>query len=233
VVGEILLREILAARPFIKGNLLDIGCGKRPYSLVYDSLVENSVGTEVEFSPHGIVAADVICFGEALPFKPSCFDTVLCTEVLEHTKKPFQVINEVTRVLKPGGTLILSVPFIYPLHEAPNDYWRFTPHGLEIICNSLGLTPIYIRSKGGVGATIFSLGANLVVRLVNAISKLLRIHNPPLRDYKMIRWLIALPQWIYLWISKRTDVPSAVKELDYWLSPGYIILASRIEYPET
>lgn len=85
VVGKLLLQELLATRPFMKGRLLDVGCGKRPYSLIYDPLVEESVGTEVAFSLHGTVMADVICFGENLPFPSMSFDTILCTEVLEHT----------------------------------------------------------------------------------------------------------------------------------------------------
>jgi SAM-dependent methyltransferase len=148
VVGELTIKEILAARPYMKGRLLDVGCGKRPYALIYDSLVEQSVGTEVAFSPHGTLAADVINYAENLPFSDRSFDTILCTEVLEHTRRPQQVVQEFARVLKPGGYLLLTVPFIYPVHEAPHDYWRFTNYGLRAICEAAGLTPLYVHQKG-------------------------------------------------------------------------------------
>uniref|UniRef100_UPI00345D0282 methyltransferase domain-containing protein n=1 Tax=uncultured Chloroflexus sp. TaxID=214040 RepID=UPI00345D0282 len=84
LANELLLELILSARAYMKGRLLDVGCGKRPYSLIYDQLVAQSIGTEVVYSPHGVQAADLICLGEQLPFVDGAFDTVLCTEVLEH-----------------------------------------------------------------------------------------------------------------------------------------------------
>ena len=138
-VGELLLDEILVARPYFRGRLLDVGCGKRPYSLIYDRLVDTSVGTEVSFSPHGTADADVLARAEALPFRDNSFDTVVCTEVLEHTQDPFRAIRELSRLLTRDGHLLLSVPFLYPVHEAPHDYWRLTPHGLEAMLQSAGL----------------------------------------------------------------------------------------------
>ena len=229
VVGELLLEELLAARSHIKGRLLDVGCGTRPYSLIYEPLVDMSVGTEVAFSPHGIEAADVICCAEALPFISNSFDTILCTEVLEHTRQPFQVMQEFARLLHPGGYLLLSVPFIYPVHESPHDYWRFTAHGLEAICESAGLTLIYVHSKGGIVATLVSLWIHLTVRCVNALSKLLGL-SKPLREERAVRWFLAVPQWGYLWLSRlsRTRINLAwVSKLEWWMSPGYVVLAQR------
>jgi len=66
-----------------------------------------------------------------LPFRDEVFGVVVCTEVLEHTQSPELVLNELRRVLKPGGTLLLSVPFAFPIHYAPTDYYRFTRFGLK------------------------------------------------------------------------------------------------------
>lgn len=120
--NELLLELLLAAQPYMRGRLLDVGCGKRPYALIYERHVELSIGTEVQFSPYGTAAADLIGYAEELPFADASFDTILCTEVLEHTRHPFQVLTELARLLKPGGHLILSTPFIYPIHEALHDY---------------------------------------------------------------------------------------------------------------
>ncbi|MBC8512602.1 MAG: class I SAM-dependent methyltransferase [Dehalococcoidia bacterium] len=230
-IGELLLQEILLARSFIKGRLLDVGCGVRPYALIYEPLVETSVGTEVAYSPHGTGAADAICPAERLPFANQSFDTILCTEVLEHTSEPFVVMEEFARLLKPGGHLLLSVPFIYPIHEAPYDHWRFTSYGIARLCKLVGLEVVYVHPKGKIGATLTVLWCNLAVRGVNAISKLL--HQPtPLRDRMVIRWLLVLPQWAYLWlqntrIAKSTAIKNIYAELGDFLTPGYFLVARR------
>jgi SAM-dependent methyltransferase len=59
------------------------------------------------------------------------YEIVLCLSVLEHTLHPERLLNEIGRILKKDGMLILSVPFMLPLHEAPQDYWRFTKYGLK------------------------------------------------------------------------------------------------------
>jgi SAM-dependent methyltransferase len=74
---------------------------------------------------------DVVADAHALPFNDASFELVLCTEVLEHLVNPPQAIAEMRRVLAPGGTLILTTRFVYPLHDAPHDYFRFTHFGLE------------------------------------------------------------------------------------------------------
>ena len=230
VVGELLLREILQARSYIKGHLLDIGCGTRPYAPIYDPLVEMSVGTEVTYSPHGLQNADVICPAERLPFTDASFDTVLCTEVLEHTRDPFAVLLEIRRVLKPGGYLLLSVPFIYPIHEAPYDHWRFTSYGLRLLCMEAGLEIICLRPKGGIIATLITLWINLAVRGVNAVGKLLH-QSISLRDRRAIRWLLAVPQWIYLRLrhALRPVVEKVETQIGDFLTPGYFLIARAIE----
>ena len=59
------------------------------------------------------------------------FDFVLCTEVLEHVSEPRRVCAELHRVLRPGGQILVTVPFVGELHEEPHDYHRFTSHGIE------------------------------------------------------------------------------------------------------
>ncbi len=230
VVAELLLQEILQARPFIKGCLLDVGCGERPYAVIYESLAERSVGTEVEYSPHGISRADIICPAERLPFARESFDTILCTEVLEHTTDPLTVIKECARVLKPGGHLLLSVPFIYPIHEPPYDHWRFTSYGLALLCQMAGLEVCYIHPKGGLGATLMALYGFLSVRAVNAMSKLLHLRTP-LRERTVVRWCLALPQWVYLRLRKMcsANIGSLQSRIADLITPGYFVVACKGE----
>jgi SAM-dependent methyltransferase len=58
---------------------------------------------------------------------------VLCTEVLEHLPEPQKAVDEIFRVLKPGGTLLLTTRFLFPIHDAPHDYFRFTKYGLRYL----------------------------------------------------------------------------------------------------
>lgn len=67
-----------------------------------------------------------------LKFKNDYFDAVVCLSILEHIPYPHKAINELYRVLKPGGEIWVQSPFLFPYHEAPKDYWRITPDGLRV-----------------------------------------------------------------------------------------------------
>lgn len=68
-----------------------------------------------------------------LPFENASFSCILCSEVLEHLYDPRKAIAEMYRVLKPGGIVVLTTRFIFPVHDAPHDYFRFTPYGLRML----------------------------------------------------------------------------------------------------
>ena len=69
--------------------------------------------------------------GSLLPFQDNKFDLVLSTQVFEHVKNPFALMRELHRVCKPGGLIILTVPFVFPEHEKPFDFFRFSEHGAK------------------------------------------------------------------------------------------------------
>lgn len=78
---------------------------------------------------------------------------VLATQVLEHVPEPKQMLQEISRVLRPGGHLILTAPHIWGIHEAPHDYFRFTHYGLEYLARQAGLHKVYIKAMGGFWVT--------------------------------------------------------------------------------
>jgi len=103
------------------GLVLDCGAGKRP--VYFDNVVN--------FEIANYDTTDVRGVGEALPFIDGAFDAVLSIAVLEHVKDPFLCAKEISRVLKPGGSLMCCVPFLQPLHGYPHHYYNMTSQGLE------------------------------------------------------------------------------------------------------
>ncbi len=103
-------------------STLDIGSGRTDYSEWFP----NRVGIDLACGKSTNLLSDA----HQLPFSDGSFDTILCTEVLEHLKEPKAAITEMKRVLKKEGKVVLTTCFVYPLHESPNDYFRFTKFGL-------------------------------------------------------------------------------------------------------
>jgi len=115
--------EIFLARHASDKKTLDIGAGGSSYQRFFPNRV--TIDVDAKRKP------DIIADAHKLPFKDGEFPVVLCTEVLEHLRDPRIAITEMKRVLQPKGMLILTTRFVYPIHDAPHDYWRFTKYGLE------------------------------------------------------------------------------------------------------
>ena len=84
-----------------------------------------------------------------IPLADASIDSALCTEVLEHCPDPAAVLAEVHRILKPGGSLVLTLPFLWPLHEVPHDWCRYTPFALKSFLESTGFQVCELRPLGG------------------------------------------------------------------------------------
>jgi len=104
-------------------HVLDIGAGHSPYS---DSFPNRT--TLDNSNTHN---PDIVADLHNLPIEDESYSFILCTEVLEHLYDPKKAVSELERVLKPGGTMILTTRFIFPIHDAPHDYFRFTEYGLK------------------------------------------------------------------------------------------------------
>src|SRR5262245_519699 len=133
------------ARGLSGTTVIDVGCGQSPYrSLV--AHFPHYIGLDAPGHPDSGDSPDVLADAGELPFRSASADLVLCTEVIEHVTDPVRLLFEAHRVLKPGGSLILSAPFTWHLHDEPHDYWRFTEFGLRLLVERPGFRVDTIRA---------------------------------------------------------------------------------------
>lgn len=137
----------LAAR--INGRLLDIGCGNKPLSPFLNPDVEY-IGLDypptVSKGYEG--KADVFGDGQCLPFKSDSFNCITMLDVMEHLPWPEAAFSEMVRVAQPDGLIITQTPFLYPLHDLPHDFQRWTQNGLQRFASRHAVTLIEIIHHG-------------------------------------------------------------------------------------
>lgn len=133
-----LVKHVQRYAPRLSGALLDVGCGDKPYEKLFTG-ASRYVGLEID-SPHNrlVKTADAFYDGKHFPFAEGEFDSVFASQVLEHVFNPEEWLREVGRVLKPGGSLLLTVPFVWDEHEQPHDFGRYTSFGLKALLERSG-----------------------------------------------------------------------------------------------
>jgi len=153
-----LLLRIRANAHFLSGRLLDFGCGSKPYKQEFQHCSEY-IGIDYE-NPghdHSNEQIDVFYDGKNIPFPSDSFDSVFSSEVLEHVFDVHYTLNEIARVLKPGGRLLLTCPFVWPIHEEPFDFGRYTPFALRHLLQKSGFTIIHFEKVGNSKQTLRQL----------------------------------------------------------------------------
>ncbi len=148
------LKEI--APQFARGTLVDVGCGEKPYQGIFAPFVERHLGIDIKPGQSG--AVDVIGDAYTTNLPPESCDTLLCTEVLEHLEQPQRAVEEMRRVLKPNGCVILTVPFFWHVHEAPRDFYRYSEFGLRHLFEAAQFEIIELRPLTGFLVTFAQLG---------------------------------------------------------------------------
>ncbi len=161
IVMRYLIEDLTAhIRSHASGKLLDVGCGNKPYESLFEGKILSYTGCDVVQS--SLSRVDVICEATNLAFKNGQFDTVFSTQVIEHVSDPFKMLDEIYRVLKPGGTLIISAPFCWELHEEPYDFYRYSKYGLRAMIEGRGFEIDTIKANGGKWAAIGQLNVNII-----------------------------------------------------------------------
>lgn len=144
IIKKLQRNAIRAYSKLLGGRVLDAGCGMKPYKEYITC--ESYTGIDMSRG----MAADAMASALQLPFADGAFDTVISSEVLEHVPEPQAAVNELFRVLKPGGVAYISAPMSWALHYEPHDYWRFTNYGLAHLLGSSGFKVIVTHRIGGI-----------------------------------------------------------------------------------
>jgi len=158
VIRTCIWNAVQATAPKFSGHLLDVGCGRMPYRrfLLDHNYISQYTGLDIENAlvyEEG-VQPDFTWDGIRMPFADNSFDTLMATEVLEHCPDPLLIVREMKRVLKPGGMIFFTVPFLWYLHEVPHDEFRYTPFALERIFKECGMEEIELNAYGGWDMTM-------------------------------------------------------------------------------
>jgi SAM-dependent methyltransferase len=142
----------------LTGNLMDFGCGSKPYQSLFTS-ADSYLGVDYqgEGHSHETENIDVYYDGKTIPFANSHFDSILCSEVFEHLFNLEEILQELNRVLKPGGKMLITCPFAWNIHEQPIDYARYTPFALVHLFTKAGFKVIKQDRKGNFFETLAQL----------------------------------------------------------------------------
>jgi SAM-dependent methyltransferase len=139
-------------------RVLDAGAGDAPYRELF-SHCDYFTADWPESVHAGGRAADILASLDDLPVADAAFDAVISTQVLEHVRAPSAVLNELRRVMRVEGTLWLTAPLVWPLHEEPYDFFRYTDYGLRHLLEEAGFEEIDVRPRNGCLATLAQLSA--------------------------------------------------------------------------
>jgi len=143
-----LLKVIKKWASSLNGKLLDFGCGSKPYRSLFN--VEEYIGLDFEKTghDHSNEEIDVFYDGKTIPFADEYFDSILCSEVVEHLFDLPATLSEMNRVLKKGGKLLITCPFAWGEHEVPYDFARYTQFALKDILEKKGFRVIHYEKSG-------------------------------------------------------------------------------------
>lgn len=155
LVRRSILDELINCQSVFHGLFLDVGCGVMPYRsmlLAPPSKIQGYIGLDIPGTTYS--PPDLYWDGTTIPIPDATIDSGMATEVLEHCPYPAIVLNEVRRVMKPGGSFFITVPFLWPLHDVPYDEYRYTPFALKRLFTNAGFSSVELFALGGWNASL-------------------------------------------------------------------------------
>lgn len=161
-----------------KGKMFDLGCGARSYESFFLHFADTYTGIDWGSSVHDLKADILADLNQPLPVESEVADSVVCLSVLEHLSEPQTLLNESYRIMKPGAVMVLQVPWQWWIHEAPYDFFRYSPYGLKHLFEKAGFSDIEIEPTSGffsmwiLKMNYFTLGLIKGPRIIRALKRM-------------------------------------------------------------
>lgn len=206
---------LLKHRNLFVGHIYDLGCGEQPYESFFLESAEKYHGVDWSNTPHKLNAEIIADLNKPLPIDSEVADLVISVSLIEHLCEPQVMMSESYRILKPGGTIILQVPWQWRIHEAPYDYSRYSPYGLKYLFQKTGFENIEIEPTAGFFTTMvlktnyFTLGLLNIWKPLRALIKVIFIPFwflgqvlAPLLDKLDRNWQLETPGY---WVVARKN----------------------------
>ena len=151
----------------LDGSLLDFGCGTKPYKKLFVNVKEYiGVDYKIEGREQNYNEVDEFYDGKKIPFENERFDSLLCTEVLEHVFNIDELLKEFNRVLKKNGTALITTPFMWEEHEMPYDFARYTTPALKYLYQKNGFKVVENFKTGNYIEVIFQFNLNYIKNIL-------------------------------------------------------------------
>jgi SAM-dependent methyltransferase len=151
----------------------DLGCGEGPMRARIEA--RGGVYTGIDINQNAQGSVQLIADITDVPLPDSLFDVILCTEVLEHVSDTHRAFGELARLVRSGGHIILTAPFVYPLHEEPFDFVRLTPYQVRALARLNGLQVVSLLIMGNELEALATIWDNMWIRMGRPSHPLLRI----------------------------------------------------------
>ncbi len=188
--------------------IIDLGAGRSDFRELFTGFKVCAV----DFYPYpGIsVVADL---SKHLPFRDSCADVIVLSNVLEHMAEPDLLFEECRRLLKPGGTLLATVPFMIEVHQRPYDFWRYTDINLERLLRRHGFEKQEIIAVSKLDVLLYNILARFFRQLiertnVSTVALVQKAYVFLTRVvWKVIRVILAVSQPIFRKSKEDNDAP--------------------------
>jgi ubiquinone/menaquinone biosynthesis C-methylase UbiE len=144
-------------------TVVDIGCGEQPFCDLIKGMNATYIGVDIIQNSQNTV--DVVAPITEIPLTSYSLDLIICTEVLEHVSDTYKAFKELSRLIKPGGVIIITVPFTYPLHEEPFDFVRLTPYQITQCARDNNLNIVELITSGNELEVVATVLDNMWIRM--------------------------------------------------------------------
>jgi len=210
-IGDNCLKEY---SKYYRGVMYDLGCGEAPFKEYFLRYVDEYVGVDWAGSYHNTEADVSANLNNKLPINSGVADTVVSLSVMEHLSEPQLFLFETYRIMKDEAVLIMQVPWQWWIHEAPYDFFRYTPYGLTYLLKKAGFKDIVVKPQAGYFTTAILKFNYFTARMVRGDSIL-----------KLIIKAMLYP----LWYLGQVLAPFLDKLDKNWSleSPGYYVVATK------